>query len=264
MGVYVWGLAPVRRFCTRFPVSCYWAWSLYILRLTAVLGDLTTFRPKLVFLVNSNDGAPVDAALSPETREYLQNLTRNQRRTSPRMTEIADEPVRALSSESYNVAQDRPSETYHKVEVPLQTDSEFFQMLRQELSSLGTLQAEERVQLTTGINTLARQIAKVANPLQSPKVSDLYAWRDIFDMYIECGVFFSTNEQDGGTRNSTVAQAQLQKFMNNLDMQESSKRLKRKESRIALAQFLRINLDLLCNLKFQEINQTAMAKILKS
>lgn len=137
-------------------------------------------------------------------------------------------------------------------------------MLQQELSSLGALQVDERVQLTTEINTLAHEIAKVADPLKSPKASDLYAWRDIFEMYTESGIFFSTNERDGGTRNSTVAQTQLQGFMGILDRQEIIKRLQRKESRIALGQFLRINLDLLRSLKFQEINQTAMAKILKS
>lgn len=137
-------------------------------------------------------------------------------------------------------------------------------MLQQELSSIGTLQANERVQMTTGIDSLAQEIAKAANPLKSPKASDLYAWRDIFEMYIESGIFFSTNEQDGGPRDSTVAQKQLQSFMNTLDRQESLKRLKRRESRVALGQFLCINVDLLRNLKFQEINQTAMAKILKS
>lgn len=235
-----------------------------LLLLTAVIGDLATFRPKLVFLVDPKDGAPVDAALSPDTREYLQNLTRKQRQTNPRITEIVDEAERTLSSEPHNVSQGRPSEAYHRVEVPLQSDSEFFQMLQQELSSLGALQAGERVQMTTDINTLGREIAKAANPLQSPKASDLYAWRDIFEMYLEAGIFFSTNEHDGGTRNSTVAQAQLQRFMNNLDRVESLKKLKRKESRIALGKFLAINLDLMRNLKFQEINQTAMGKILKS
>lgn len=234
------------------------------LLLTALTGDITTFRPKLVFLVDPKDGAPVDAALSPETREYLQNLTRNQRQTSPRITEIPEEPACDLFTESHNSFHGGPSETYHKVEVPLQSDSEFFQMLQQELSSLGALQANERVQMTTEINTLAHEIAKVANPLKSHKASDLYAWRDIFEMYIESGIFFSTNERNGGTRNSTVAQTQLQGFMDILDRQASTKRLKRNESRIALEQFLRINLDLLRNLKFQEINQTAMAKILKS
>jgi len=215
----------------------------------------------LVFLVDPKDGAPVDVALSPETRQYLQNLTRKQHQTGPRITEIAEEPARALPSGPHNVPQGRTPEAYHKVEVPLQSDSEFFQMLQQELSSIGTLQANERVQMTRGIDSLAQEIAKAANPLKSP---DLYAWRDVFEMYIESGIFFSTNEHDGGPRDSTVAQTQLQSFMNSLDRQESLKRLKRKESRIALGQFLCINVDLLRNLKFQEINQTAMAKILKS
>ena len=227
-------------------------------------GDITTFRPKLIFLVDPKDGAPVDAALSPETRDYLQNLTRIQRPTESRITEISEGPTYTVSVELQNAVHSRPAEGYHKVEVPLQSDSEFFQMLQQELTSLGVLQDDERVQMTTEINTLAHELARVADPLKGPKASDLYAWRDIFEMYIESGIFFSTNERGGGTRNSNEAQIQLQGFITKLERQESIKRLKRKESRIALGQFLHINLDLLRNLKFQEINQTAMAKILKS
>ena len=214
--------------------------------------------------MDPKDGAPVDAALSRETREYLLNLTRNQRQTTSRITEISEEPARTSSPDPRDADDGRPPEGYHIVEVPLQSDSEFFQMLQQELSSLGALQADEQVQMTSEISTLALEIAKVADPLKSPKASDLYAWRGIFEMYVDFGIYFSTNERDGGTRNSTVAQIQLQGFMDNLSRQESIKRLKRKESRIALRQFVRINLDLLRNLKFQEINQTAMAKILKS
>lgn len=252
--------------------------------LTAALGDVTAFRPKLVFLVDPKDGAPVDAALSPETREYLQNLTLSQRQAKARIMEVLDEPTDVSPVEQYHETDaslginsgvssetalgaaplNELSEAYQKVEVPLRSDSEFFQMLRQELSSLDALQAHERDQLTGEVNSLAHDISKVADPSRSLKVSDLYAWRDIFDMYIESKIFFSTNERDGGSRNSTVAQTQLQLFTDKLHRQRSVKNLKRKESRIALGQFVRVNLDLLRNLKFQEINHTAMAKILKS
>lgn len=226
----------------------------------------------------------MDAALSPETRDYLQNLTLRQQEAKSRGMEHVPEAVHDSLVEEYCEVDGsvdmnsgvspgtssgaellhEPSAAYRTVEVPLQSDSEFFQMLRQELSSLDALQSHERDGLTWEVNSLARDISRVAIPAGGYKTSDLYAWREIFEMYIEAKIFFSTDERDGGSRNSSVAQSQLQIFTDKLDGQGSIRKLKRKESRLAVGQFVRINLNLLRNLKFQEINHTAMAKILKS
>ena len=225
----------------------------------------------------------MDAALSVETREYLQNLTKSQRQVDSRLTELSGEALCVRSVEEHpsihQSAMVEPSndpgtglgaepfaasEVYLKVEVPLHSDWEFFEMLRQELSNLHTLQASERDQLTDAVNILVHDMSKVSNPSKGLKASDLYAWREIFEFYIESEVFFSTKDRNGGSRNSMIAQRQLEWFTDKLYVQGDITKLKRKESHIALEQFLRINLDLLRNLKFQEINQTAMAKILKS
>jgi E3 ubiquitin-protein ligase BAH len=82
----------------------------------------------------------------------------------------------------------------------------------------------------------------------------MYRWRELFDLYLQAGVFFSTHELDRGRRDSTAAAQQ--RGLKNL--------FKLPASHQALDRFIRINITLLRNLKFQEINQKAISKILKS
>lgn len=148
--------------------------------------------------------------------------------------------------------------------MPLRSGSEFFQVLQNEILGLDALQTYERGRLTTEVNRLALTISDIVNLVANPRVSDLYAWRTIFQLYIESEIFFSTSERDGGSRDATSAEKQLELFSNELDQQQMTKKLKGKQSRVALGQFLRFNQDLLRNLRFQELNQTATVKILKS
>lgn len=93
---------------------------------------------------------------------------------------------------------------------------------------------------------------------------DLEQWRALFELYLEAGIFFSTHEQDHGARNSVVALKQLQWFQNEVSQRRLVQSFKLPASRDALARFMEINLHLLQNLKFQEINHQAVTKILKS
>jgi E3 ubiquitin-protein ligase BAH len=84
------------------------------------------------------------------------------------------------------------------------------------------------------------------------------------DIYLQAGIFFSTNELDHGSRDSTVALRQLQWFQSEVTKRKLLELCKLPASRQALDRFVSINVTLLRNLKFQEINQTAIAKIIKS
>jgi hypothetical protein len=84
------------------------------------------------------------------------------------------------------------------------------------------------------------------------------------DIYLQAGIFFSTNELDHGSRDSTVALRQLQWFQSEVIKRKLLELCKLPASRQALDRFVSINVTLLRNLKFQEINQTAIAKIIKS
>lgn len=271
--------------CRAFPIhirrSAVRRYSIFTLSssLSCSAGDVTTFQPKLIFVVDARDGNPIDASLSPETRAYLQNLASKpgeiKPRTSPssggktmpsnRTRTIHGDTLvteRAMASLGPAVTEEHLA-TARRVEVPLRSDSEFFRMLNLELSELNALQLREQVQLVEVITCLGKDISKVARPSQVFKRTDLYAWREIFSIYTDSKVFFSTDERDRFQRNSATAQKQLQAFSSKVQQLGLLKRLK-KDSRIALDCFLQINLTLLRNLKFQELNGTAMTKILKS
>lgn len=148
------------------------------------------------------------------------------------------------------------------IEIPLASDGEFFQILNKELSNLETLQKRERSRLTQQISKVGQEVSRLANKTTDKSKGDLYAWREIFRLYIESEIFFSTNELDHGARDAATAQKNLEKFSMAVGRQRSQLKLGR-SGRQALEQFMLINIDLVRNLKFQDINRTAMNKILK-
>lgn len=249
-----------------------------------MLGKLTTFEPKLIFSVNPHTGIPVDASLSPETATYLQSLASMTAVKRIQIPEVSDtnqtltpngvgaEPGGRASSISeplngieYDTSLPEPiMVNYQKVEVPLRHDSEFFHILGLELSELHALQAREKAVLTKEICRLGQDIGKLAAPPERFAKTDMYAWREVLSLYTDSRIFFSTNERDNFRRDSSTAQNQLQFFSSKVRELKISGSFYWKESHAVLERFLYINLTLLRNLKFQELNSRAMTKILKS
>ncbi len=161
-------------------------------------------------------------------------------------------------------SQGEAKDNYHRVEVPLRHDHEFFQMLKSGVLGLNTLQTDEKAELTKEIGSLGQEIAKIAAPSQSSARTDMYIWREIFSLYTNSQVFFSTSEQDKHTRDTGTAEKQLQHFSIRLRDLNVTQSFRRKQSYVALDRFLHLNLVLLRNLSFQELNTTATTKILKS
>jgi E3 ubiquitin-protein ligase BAH len=157
----------------------------------------------------------------------------------------------------------REGERVQRVEVPLTFDSEFFTRLQAEVATLDTLQAGEQTALTGQIIALSNDITSLTKPSKFNK-TDLYRWRELFDIYLQAMVFFSTHEKDRGTRDSTTAARQLQWFQAEVVKRNIVESFKLPASRQALDKFININITLLRSIKFQEINQTAISKILKS
>jgi hypothetical protein len=147
--------------------------------------------------------------------------------------------------------------------VPLTFDAEFFGILQGEVSTLDNLQAGEERAMMNDVKLLGTEIAKVTNPSRY-KQGDIDRWRELFDLYLQAGIFFSTNELDHKSRDSAMAIKQLQWFQVEVTKRGLVKSFKLSASREALNQFISINLALLHNMKFQEINQLAISKILKS
>ncbi len=92
----------------------------------------------------------------------------------------------------------------------------------------------------------------------------MYRWRELIDIYLQAGIFFSTHEIDHGSRSHAAAARQLQWFQSEVARRGLLDLFKLPASRPAFNRFVAINITLLLNLKFQEINRVAIGKILKS
>lgn len=233
----------------------------------------SNFQPKLIFVLNPKDGSPVDAWLSPATREYLQTLAKSPEPSSSELSESNmlveslresrisldedDSPDSSFTNESSD-----SFEQYQTVEVPLHSDSEFFRILRKEMSELASLQEREQNDLSQQVTQLGRDIGTITTTSSGRSKRTVYTWRDILRLYTESQVFFSTGEMDTGQRSVAIAQQRLNKFQDALARDRRIGKLG-KESQATLTKFMHINALLLQNLKFQDINRTALIKILK-
>lgn len=153
------------------------------------------------------------------------------------------------------------------VDIPLDSDAKFFNILQTDVVELDSLQTQERQSMNDGIHLLGDEIARLARPrkgvIQFAK-SDLYRWREIFELYLAAQIFFSTVETATGPRDSEKARKQLVWFQDEVNKRQLLQKFKLKASAEAYTRFLELNATLLKNYKFQELNRTAVTKIIKS
>lgn len=225
--------------------------------------------PRLTLFVELENGVAVDAALSPETKRFLQRLVFQHRSRANTLdgtqnTQEEKSPgIQATVQEiELDVEKPVPRPNVRRVEVPLSFDAEFFDILQADVTTLDALQVEEQKAMGEEIVALSAEVTKLAQPSKFHK-TDMYRWRELFDLYLQAGVFFSTHELDRGKRDSTAAARQLQWFQSEVTKRGLKELFKLPASHQALDRFIRINITLLRNLKFQEINQKAISKILK-
>lgn len=229
-----------------------------------------TFRPTLILYIHVKDGLAVNATLSPDTRKYLSQISARQN-ASP-LPDLSlpeghfEDELSGFSELTVNEPKkaDDQNGMIKRVEVPLTFDAEFFGLLQDDVHSLDTLQAEEQKSLEKEIAVLSKEVTSLANPSIKAKKSDIEIWREMFEIYLQAGVFFSTNEIGGGSRSAVQAAKQLTWFQTEVVKRNLLSSFKRPASKVAMDRFTAINIKLLMNLKFQEINQLAISKILKS
>ncbi|KAI1625528.1 SPX domain-containing protein [Exophiala viscosa] len=209
------------------------------------------FTPKLTIVIDPRDGSPMDAWLSPDTRRILKRLAKS---------EDGRRPSVASMKEMMPDDQEQHLET---VEVPLTSDSEFFQILTRELSDLDHLQNSERSQLEVEIAQLGRELRALRSSRSKRSKQEIEAWRTIFELYTDAEIFMSSHEADAGARDAVHAQKQYSEFNKALAGHQNQILHLGKEGTSALDRFLRVNIKLLRLIKFQEINNTALNKILK-
>lgn len=102
----------------------------------------------------------------------------------------------------------------------------------------------------------------VAPSLARPNKKDLYAWREIFTLWIEAEIFESSAERTRGERTVEQAEVRLQKFADEVIKRGLGDRrtLRGKKARGAWEEFLRLNVLLLDLKRFQMANINAARK----
>ncbi|KAK1584725.1 SPX domain-containing protein [Colletotrichum navitas] len=248
-------------------------------------GNSKLLRPKLTVLIHMRGGKAVDASLTPASRALIERIAAFQSQnpgqpipataTPTDDSESTTSPISSAESlanaevelsDTQSSDQDRGqaalADHHELIEVPLVFDGEFFNILQSDVNNLDALQAKEERAMVAEIVALRQEVSHLTKPSRLSK-SDLARWRTIFELYLDAQVFFSTNEQDHGSRSSQTAAKQLQWFQEEMTKRNLVRSFKIAESREALVRFLRLNAVLLKNLQFQEINQVAIYKILK-
>jgi hypothetical protein len=182
---------------------------------------------------------------------------------SPLQSVDSVDPSNSTTTTPKNVSRNnRPG--YRTVEVPITSDTEFFTRLTSEVTGLEKLQEREQKRMNVQIEALGKQVAKLTNPDRRANRKMLTAWRQIFQIYVEEGIFFGTTEIDHKSHDSEKAMARLAGFSNKIAKAGLVEQLKKKENLQALNTFMHINREILQGLRFGEINHNAMIKILKS
>ncbi|KAF1920348.1 RING-14 protein-like protein [Ampelomyces quisqualis] len=234
------------------------------------------FQPKLLFYVDETTGEVHSAKLDEETKRKLQMLAVETGMTELRVFEdtsssLGDsEPPDCASPTSpttsarlpcTNTCKHRPG--CRTIEVPLYSDTEFFTRLSTEVSGLEKLQEREEKRMHGQIEDLGKQIAKMTDPDRKKNRKTLAAWRQVFQIYVEEGIFFGNTEVDHKPHDSDKAMQRLAEFSNKIAQTGVVECLRKKDDLRSLNMFVHINREVLQSLRFGEINHSAMIKILK-
>ncbi|KAJ6535940.1 SPX domain-containing protein [Mycena vulgaris] len=172
--------------------------------------------------------------------------------------------------------------------IPLASDSAFFRLLATTLQALAEHLLAIHVQFVETLADLTKVVSATARPVSATSVgfkahsalrtdaggvgvdassrkSDLYSWREIFQLYVEAEIFESVSERSRGERTIEEAETRLKQFAERVTVRGlgDGRKLKLQQSRKALESFLELNLFILNVKKFELANAEATRKILK-
>ncbi|KAJ6447875.1 hypothetical protein C8R45DRAFT_850636 [Mycena sanguinolenta] len=181
-----------------------------------------------------------------------------------------------------------------EVVIPLASDLAFFELLVKTLRELSEHLTAIHAQFVETLTELTKTVSAAARPVSSTShgfkalsalrsdagevranamtrkasqylYSDLYSWREIFQIYVETEIFESVNELHPGERTIEEAETRLKQFAERVTARGlgDSRQLKLPQSRKALQSFLELNLFILNVKKASLANAEATRKILK-
>ncbi|GMM27849.1 hypothetical protein DAMA08_005650 [Martiniozyma asiatica (nom. inval.)] len=150
---------------------------------------------------------------------------------------------------------------YYELTISLIEDSKFFQILYEEIEGLNEFKELKEKEITDNVQQIASNVSTVTSP--ALKKSDLYVWRQIFQMYIESEIFFSTIEKNAGDVNVNLSKERYTKFLQQIAQTNIISNFKHKDSAKAFYDFKLMNDEILKVSNYQIFNTMAVTKILK-
>ncbi|TFK23078.1 hypothetical protein FA15DRAFT_670919 [Coprinopsis marcescibilis] len=220
-----------------------------------------------------SDSSPERESESPRRRRSLLFALRDE-------LDAVDAPTSLSASTN-------PGRT-HEVIIPLVSDTKFFSTLSSALESMSAHFDNVHEDFSKSLSGLSRTISSTALPASSspsfhplsaltshagavqvtgkqPPKSDLYSWREIFQLYVESEIFEHVGEVNGGERSVAESEKRLKLFVDQATQRglATKSSFKSNQSRKALRSFIELNLFILNIKKFSEASSEATRKILK-
>ena len=136
-----------------------------------------------------------------------------------------------------------PRRHRQELTINLEYDGEFFTLLNQALSSLTTLLQTQKQTFLGSVQELAKSVSQTSSPARNR--NDLYAWRDVFSLWVEAQIFESDSERSRGERSITECEKRLDWFADQVGRRKLAQKMKSKESKSSLERFVQLNQELL-------------------
>ncbi|KAJ3045415.1 hypothetical protein HDV00_010285 [Rhizophlyctis rosea] len=155
---------------------------------------------------------------------------------------------------SFTVVNDANDEA--EVKLTLKMDHKFFQELAASVNAVAEFEKQKKAAFEDKLEELSKALTEAS----SPYGKDMYAWRNILAAYMDSEIWLVDHAKDrpvAGSRNM------LQEFGKRVSENRMDSKLKGRSSQKALECFFEVNQELLRVRQFDEINHTAVYKILK-
>ncbi|KND02731.1 uncharacterized protein SPPG_01814 [Spizellomyces punctatus DAOM BR117] len=148
-----------------------------------------------------------------------------------------------------------PPDESGSVKLFLKTDHQFFHELATAVNSIAQFEDSLKTTFQSNLDTLSDYLSTAASPYNK----DMYAWRKVLAAYLESEIWLINGIKDRPVMSSREQLAAFERTARgSLQMT-----LKSSSSTAALNVFLRMNREMLAMKQFDEINHTAVRKILK-
>ncbi|TPX61179.1 hypothetical protein PhCBS80983_g01317 [Powellomyces hirtus] len=209
------------------------------------------------------DSLVLDVPLNLDT---LMNAENVQPSTSGHSTLPSSQSRQRVTINSYpyccssSPSSSHPTETVvaggkNMVKVFLKTDQQFFSELATAVNDIAEFETNLQDAFRDNLDILSKYLTNAASPYSK----DMYAWRRLLSVYLQSEIWLVNGVKD---RSLLSSKQQLETF-DKIARENLRPTLKSRTSATALESFLELNREMLDVKQFDEINHTAVRKILK-